>query len=119
MPKVKISKKIITCNSYTLYTPKHSHPYPHPHKHTHPHPHPHPHTSWVYTYLHTQGYYGQSGFIAAQAPLKNTIEDTWNVIREQNCSVVVVLCDFVELGQVRTITNVSYIIANISLFRCS
>ena len=60
----------------------------------------HTHISWVYTYLHTQGYYGQSGFIAAQAPLKNTIEDTWNVIREQNCSVVVVLCNLVEEEQV-------------------
>ena len=48
-----------------------------------------------------QGYYGQGTFIAAQAPMKNTIEDTWNVIRQQNCSVVVVLTNFEEQSQVR------------------
>jgi protein tyrosine phosphatase len=42
---------------------------------------------------HIKGYYGQSGFIAAQAPMKSTIEDTWLVIREQGCTVVVVLCE--------------------------
>ena len=48
------------------------------------------------TTLDSKGYYGQSGFIAAQASMKSTIEDTWLVIREQECTVVVVLCELKE-----------------------
>nr|WNS50092.1 receptor-type tyrosine-protein phosphatase-like protein [Halisarca dujardinii] len=43
-----------------------------------------------------KGYYGQNHFIAAQAPMKKTVEDTWNVIREQDCKVVVVLCKLTD-----------------------
>ena len=48
------------------------------------------------TTLDPKGYYGQSGFIAAQTPTKSAIEDTWFVIREQGCRVVVVLCELEE-----------------------
>ena len=53
-----------------------------------------------------QGYYGQSTFIAGQAPMNNTIENTWNAITQQKCSVVVVLTNFEEQNQVRCTNSI-------------
>ena len=38
--------------------------------------------------------------------MNNTIENTWNAITQQNCSVVVVLTNFEEQSQVRSTNSI-------------
>ena len=40
-----------------------------------------------------QGYKCVNGFIAAQAPLQNTIEAFWRLVWEIKCQTIVLLCD--------------------------
>ena len=47
-----------------------------------------------------QGYKQQRGFIIAQAPMKSTCRDFWKMVYERECSVIVMLSDLVENGEV-------------------
>lgn len=50
---------------------------------------------------HLQGYKMVSEqYIAAQAPLPETIEDFWRLIWEQRCSTIVMLTNLVENNKV-------------------
>ena len=48
-----------------------------------------------------QGYKKRSAYIAAQAPLRNTVDDFWKLIWEFKTKVIVQVCSFNEGGEVR------------------
>ena len=47
-----------------------------------------------------QGYKKRSAYIAAQAPLRNTVDDFWKLIWEFKTKVIVQVCSFNEGGEV-------------------
>ena len=47
-----------------------------------------------------QGYHSPRAFIAAQSPMKTTVDDFWNLIAEKQVQIVLLLCQLVEDSQV-------------------
>ena len=43
-----------------------------------------------------QGYKKRNAYIAAQAPLPNTVNDFWRIIWEFKSKCIVMLCDLIE-----------------------
>ena len=50
---------------------------------------------------YAQGYKQQRAFIIAQSPMESTARDFWKMVIDRKCGVIVMLCDFVEDGEVR------------------
>ena len=50
----------------------------------------------------TQGYKQQRAFIITQGPMKSTSRDFWKMVWSRKCSVIVMLSDLVEQGEVIT-----------------
>ena len=50
-----------------------------------------------------QGYKKRNAYIAAQAPLPNTVNDFWRMIWEFKSKCIVMLCDLIEEGMVQCI----------------
>lgn len=48
-----------------------------------------------------QSYGLRNAYIAMQAPMKNTVDDFWRCLWEQNCTIIVMLTKLKELGRVR------------------
>jgi len=46
------------------------------------------------------GYRERAAYIATQGPLPSTAEHFWQMLWEQNCAIVVMLCKLKEQGQV-------------------
>ena len=57
----------------------------------------------VFTGLFLQGYKLRNAYIAAQAPLQETVNDFWRMIWEFKSKAIVMLCNFEESGQVSDI----------------
>ena len=53
--------------------------------------------------LFPQGYKLRNAYIAAQAPLQETVSDFWRMIWEFKSKAIVMLCNFEESGQVSDI----------------
>ena len=53
-----------------------------------------------------QGYKQRQCFVATQAPLPNTVVDLWRMVWKQESRTIVMLCDFVENGEVRFRTGI-------------
>ena len=51
-----------------------------------------------------QGYKQQRAFIIAQGPMKSTSRDFWKMIFSRKCSVIVMLSDLCEQGEVNNIS---------------
>ena len=47
-----------------------------------------------------KGYKHKKAFIVAQNPMESTTKDFWKMVRERECTVVVMLCGLEENGQV-------------------
>ena len=47
-----------------------------------------------------QGYHAPRAFIAAQSPMKTTVDDFWNLVAEKQVQTVLLLCQLVEDSQV-------------------
>ena len=61
----------------------------------------------VFLYLLAwQGYRRCNAFIVAQSPLKETVNDFWKMIWEQNCYSVVMLTPLKEEEKVRQLTHI-------------
>ena len=54
----------------------------------------------IYSGLFPQGYKLRNAYIAAQAPLQETVSDFWRMIWEFKSKAIVMLCNFEESGQV-------------------
>ena len=54
----------------------------------------------VYGYQFLKGYKHKKAFIVAQNPMESTTKDFWKMVRERECTVVVMLCGLEENGQV-------------------
>ena len=54
----------------------------------------------MYGGLIPQGYRLRNAYIAAQAPLQETVSDFWRMIWEFKSKAIVMLCNFEESGQV-------------------
>ena len=50
-----------------------------------------------------QGHKKRNAYIAAQAPLPNTVDDFWRMILEFKSKCIVMLCDLSEGGYVQCI----------------
>ncbi len=50
--------------------------------------------------LSIQGYRKRNEFITAQGPTKETAEDFWRMIVEQDCSIIVMLTNLTDQGKV-------------------
>ena len=51
--------------------------------------------------IHQQGFTRQDLYIATQGPKRNTVVDFWNMILEQNSSVIICLTNLIEGGRVK------------------
>ena len=60
----------------------------------------HTHYGHISLCVSEQGYKQRKGFIIAQAPIKSTSRDFWKMVHERECSVIVMLSDLVENGEV-------------------
>ena len=47
-----------------------------------------------------QGYRAPKAFIAAQSPMHDTADDFWAIVYDKKVSIIVLLCNFEENGQV-------------------
>ena len=50
-----------------------------------------------------QGYNHRGAYIAAQAPMENTVNDFWRMIWDYQSRVIVMLCKMQEDGQVKIV----------------
>ena len=64
----------------------------------------------MYSGLFPQGYKLRNAYIAAQAPLQETVSDFWRMIWEFKSKAIVMLCNFEESGQVSSYYCASYYI---------
>ena len=55
-----------------------------------------------------QGYKQQRAFIITQGPMQSTARDFWKMIHDRSCTVIVMLSDLVEKGQVQI--NLAFIL---------
>ena len=51
-------------------------------------------------YKFYKGYKHKKAFIVAQNPMESTTRDFWKMVKERECTVVVMLCGLEENGQV-------------------
>ena len=49
-----------------------------------------------------QGYKQLRAYIATQGPLQGTVEAFWRMVWEHHCSCIVMLCEEMENGEVRS-----------------
>lgn len=56
----------------------------------------------------SQGYKKRNAYIAAQAPLENTVGDFWRMIWEFKSKCIVMLCNLQERGKVYIISGMVY-----------
>lgn len=52
-----------------------------------------------------QGYKQKSGFIIAQAPMRNTTEEFWKMVYDKDVAVIVMLSEFYEDEKVRSVLD--------------
>ena len=50
--------------------------------------------------LIVKGYKHKKAFVVAQNPMESTTRDFWKMVKERECTVVVMLCSLKENGQV-------------------
>ena len=58
------------------------------------------HPCWCFYWLFSKGYKLRNAYIAAQAPLRETVNDFWRMIWEFKSKAIVMLCNLEEGGQV-------------------
>ena len=58
------------------------------------------------TYI--QGYKRHRAFIITQGPMQSTSRDFWKMVCSRKCSVIVMLSDLVEQGEVRATRHLTY-----------
>ena len=56
-----------------------------------------------------QGYHAPRAFIAAQSPMKTTVDDFWTLIAEKRVQTALLLCQLVEDSQVSSTCSSLYV----------
>ena len=64
-----------------------------------------------------KGYKHKKAFIVAQNPMESTARDFWKVVKDRECTVVVMLCNLEENGQVSSNSLPVYIHAYMHMCR--
>ena len=62
-------------------------------------------------FVYILGYKRHRAFIITQGPMQSTSRDFWKMVCSRKCSVIVMLSDLVEQGEVRTTRYLTYILA--------